>query len=419
MLRVLYRLAWFAILPLLPLRLWWRGRAEPLYREAIGERFGLHAGAPRQGVIWVHAVSLGETRAAQPLVRALRARYPDRPLLVTSMTATGRAAARELYPDAIHAWLPYDLNCAVRRFLRHYRPALGVIMETEVWPTLVRQCRREHVPVLLANARLSPKSARGYGRIEALARQMFGTLDAIGAQSNDDADRLRSLGARDVVVTGNLKFDVPVPPDTAARADALRALYGTRPAVLAASTRDGEEALILDALARQPMPQALLVIVPRHPQRFDAVCELVRARGLRFARRSANEPVGADCPIAIGDSMGELAAYYRASELAFIGGSLLPFGAQNLIEACAAGTPVLIGPSTFNFAEAATLAIEAGAAIQVDDAAQMLTQAKRLLAEPAARMQMGERGRAFCTQHAGATQRTLALCERLIEARRA
>lgn len=419
MLRLLYRLAWMLILPLLPLKLWWRGRAESGYREAIGERFGWHTGAAREGVIWLHAVSLGETRAAQPLVKALRERFPDRPLLITSMTATGRAAARELYPQAIHAWLPYDVRFAVRRFLRHYRPALGVIMETELWPTLVRQCSRERVPLLLANARLSPKSARGYVRVASMAREMFAALPAIGAQSADDAERLRRLGAHDIVVTGNLKFDMPVPPDAEAKAATLRALFGPRRVLLAASTRDGEEALILDALARQPMSDALLVIVPRHPQRFDTVCGLLRARGLRHVRRSANEGVPAACPIVVGDSMGELAAYYRASDVAFIGGSLLPFGAQNLIEACAAGVPVLIGPSTFNFAEASTLAIEAGAAIQVPDADRMVSEAMRLLGNAQTRAAMGAQGRAFCAQHAGATARTLALCERLIEADRA
>lgn len=404
------------ILPVLPLKLWWRGRAEPGYREAVGERFGRYDRPAPQHVIWVHAVSLGETRAAQPLVMALRRRFPEYPLLLTSMTATGRAAARELYPEALHGWLPYDARFAVRRFLRHYRPVLGVIMETELWPTLVEQCHDRQVPLLLANARLSPKSARGYARVAPLARRMFAMLDAIGAQSADDAERLRGLGGRDITMTGNLKFDVPVPADAQAKAAALRELFGARPVLLAASTREGEEALLLDALARQPLSEALLVIVPRHPQRFDAVCALLRARGIDFARRSANQPVAASCRIVVGDSMGELVAYYRASELAFIGGSLLPFGAQNLIEACAAGVPVLIGPSTFNFAQACALAIEAGAAIQVADADAMLSAAIRLLAEPDRRAEMGRRGQRFCAQHAGATARTLALCERLIDA---
>lgn len=413
LLRALYRLAWVAVLPLLPLRLWWRGRAEPVYREAIGERFGRYSGAAHQGVIWVHAVSLGETRAAQPLIKALRERFPERALLVTSMTATGRAAARELYPAAIHAWLPYDMRFAVRRFLRHYRPALGIIMETELWPTLVGECNRQRVPLVLANARLSPKSARGYARVAPLARQMFGALTAIGAQSEADAERLRTLGATRVSVTGNLKFDMPVPPGAQVNAARLRTLYGDRRVLLAASTREGEEALILDALARQSLAGALLVIVPRHPQRFAAVCELLRARDVRYVRRSENRPVPVDCAVLVGDSMGELAAYYRASEVAFIGGSLLPFGAQNLIEACAAGVPVLIGPSTYNFAEASLRAIEAGAALSVANADAMLAQAMRLLNDADARTAMGSHGRAFCAAHAGATTRTLALCEGL------
>lgn len=414
LLRALYQLAWIAILPMLPLRLWWRGRTEPIYREAIGERFGRCSGAERQGVIWVHAVSLGETRAAQPLIKALRDRYPGRELLVTSMTATGRAAARELYPAAIHAWLPYDMRFAVRRFLRHYRPALGIIMETELWPTLVRECDQQRVPLVLANARLSPKSARGYARVAPLAREILGALAALGAQSDGDAQRLRALGAGRITVTGNLKFDMPVPADAQANAARLRSLYGDRLVLLAASTREGEEALILDALARQPLSGALLVIVPRHPQRFAAVGELLRARSVRYVLRSENRSVPPDCPVLVGDSMGELAAYYRASEVAFVGGSLLPFGAQNLIEACAAGVPVLIGPSTYNFAEASARALDAGAALAVEDADALLTQAVRLLKDAAARAAMGRHGREFCAEHAGATARTMALCEGLL-----
>lgn len=257
MLRPLYTLLWHLALPLLPLRLWWRGRREPGYRESIGERFGRYGPPPAGPVIWLHAVSLGETRAAQPLVRALRSRFPDHALVVTHMTATGREAARSLYGDfATFAFLPYDLPWAVRRFVAHFRPQLGVVMETEVWPNLVRACRAAGVPVLLANARLSEKSARGYARVATLARAALADFAAIGAQTAADAERLAALGARTVEVTGNLKFDVTPPADTEARAAALRALCGERAVFLAASTREGEEALLLDALARAPCPRA-------------------------------------------------------------------------------------------------------------------------------------------------------------------
>jgi 3-deoxy-D-manno-octulosonic-acid transferase len=367
-------------------------------------------------VIWVHAVSLGETRAAQPLVRALRERFPDHALVVTHMTATGRAAARELYGDfAIPAFLPYDLPWAVRRFVAHFRPRLGILMETELWPNLVRACCTAGVPVLLANARLSEKSARGYASVGSLARAALDDLAAIGAQTTADAERLGALGADAVEVTGNLKFDATPPPETQARAQRLRALFGERPVFLAASTREGEEPILLDALARNPLPTGTLVlIVPRHPQRFDEVAALLASRSHPFVRRSESRPVPADCSFVLGDSMGEMSAYFAACDVAFIGGSLLPFGAQNLIEGCAESAPILIGPSTFNFADAAAEAVRLGAAVQVADADELVREAARLLADAGARAWMGEAGEAFCAAHRGATARTMAIVERLI-----
>ena len=419
MLRLAYNLLWHLALPLLPLRLWWRGRKEPGYREAIGERFGRYGARPRGPVIWIHAVSLGETRAAQPLVRALRERYPDHTLLLTHMTATGREAARSLYGEfAQLAFLPYDLPWAVRRFVAHFRPQLGVIMETEIWPNLVRACREATAPVLLANARMSPKSARGYAAVGSLARAALDDITAIGAQTATDAERLGALGAHAVEVTGNLKFDATPPAETQARAQALRALFGERPVFLAASTREGEEALLLDALARDPLPAGTLtVIVPRHPQRFDEVAVLFANRGRAFARRSDGRPVPADCDLVLGDSLGEMSAYYAACDVAFVGGSLLPYGAQNLIEACAEGAPVLLGPSTFNFAEAAAEAVRLGAAVQVADAGALVREAARLLSDAGARAWMGEAGEAFCAAHRGATARTMTIVERLIASR--
>ena len=415
MLRFAYNLAWHAALPLLPLRLWWRARKEPRYLEHVGERFGRYAGRVEQPLIWIHAVSLGETRAAQPLVHALRERYPNDKLLFTHMTATGRAAAETLYGNDLRAFLPYDYPWAVRRFIAHFRPRLGILMETELWPNLVRECRHSGVPVLLANARLSDKSARGYARIAPLAREALGDLAAIAAQTGPDAKRLAALGAHGVEVTGNLKFDLAPQPESLERGRALRALAGARPVFLAASTREGEELLLLDALARAPLRGALTVIVPRHPQRFDEVAALLRERGAAFVRRSEVRPVPADCSILLGDSMGELTAYYAAADVAFIGGSLLPYGAQNLIEACAVGAPVLIGPSTFNFAQAAAEAVAAGAAIQVADADAVVREAARLLADAAARARMGAAGRSFCAAHRGATERTMAIVARLLQ----
>lgn len=421
--RALYDVLLHLALPLLPLRLWWRGRKEPGYLQDVGQRFGRYGArahtdeSAARPLIWLHAVSLGETRAARPLLRALRECWPDHRLLVTQMTATGRAAADELYGEfAEVAWLPYDYPWAVRRFLAHFRPTLAIVMETELWPNLLAACARAQVPTFVVNARLSARSARGYARLGGFARAMFADMTAFAAQSEADAARLRALGAREVAVTGNLKFDVVSDADGAVRAAQLRRLYGTRKVFLAASTRDGEEALLLDALARAPLgDDALTVIVPRHPQRFDEVATLLQRRGLPFVRRSAQQPVPDDCDFVLGDSMGEMGAYYAACNVALIGGSLLPYGAQNLIEACAAGAPVLLGPSTYNFAEAARLAVEAGAARQVGDADAAVCEATRLLGDVAACRAMREAGLHFSAAHRGATARTLEMIAARVE----
>ncbi len=410
-----YRLLlWFAF-PFVLARLWWRGRHEPGYRQNIAERFGFYPGRPARPVIWLHAVSVGETRAAEPLLRALRSRHPGCDLLITQMTATGREVAQQLFGGAVVvAWLPYDYPSAVRRFLRSFRPRLGILMETEIWFHLVGECQRSGVPLLLANARMSAKSARGYATVAPLVRVALGSLSAVAAQTTEDAERLRSLGARDVEVTGNLKFDADPGSRSESLAAQFRHRFGRRAVLLAASTREGEEELLLDAMEQNALGDALLVIVPRHPQRFDSVAQLLASRGLKFVRRSTNAPLDADCGIVLGDSMGEMAAYYRACDLAFVGGSLLTYGGQNLIEACAAGVPVLIGPYTYNFAQAAESAVAAGAALRVNTAEEMIRVARSILQDAGLRERMGKAGVAFCAAHRGATERTLAICERLL-----
>ena len=413
-----YRLLLWLAFPWIIARLWWRGRAEPGYRRHIGERFGFYEDSPGKPVIWLHAVSLGEIRAAEPLLRALQLRHPGVEILVTQMTATGREAAQRLFGESVRiAWLAYDYPSAVRRFLRHFRPLLGVLMETEIWFNLVDEARRFGVPLMLANARMSEKSARGYALVAPLVRTALGRLGAIAAQSEGDAERLRLLGARSVEVTGNLKFDAEPALGSEALAAEFRSRFSGRRVLLAASTRDGEEELLLDALERNALGDAVLLIVPRHPQRFDAVANLLSARGLRFARRSANLPLERGCDLVLGDSMGEMAAYYRACDVAFIGGSLLAYGGQNLIEACAAGVPAIIGPYTYNFAQAAESAIAAGAALRVKDAEELVRQARILLQDAALRERMGKSGVAFCAAHRGASKRTLAICERLLASR--
>jgi 3-deoxy-D-manno-octulosonic-acid transferase len=414
MARFIYTLVALALLPWAIMHLLWRARRQPEYLRHWGERFGYFAAtdakdSTRQS-IWLHAVSVGETRAAQPLVSALRERYPEHRILFTHMTPTGRATSEALFGDSVERiYLPYDTPWAMKRFLRHYRPQFGLIMETELWPNLIAACRQEKVPLRLVNARLSQRSARRYAAFPALTREALQGLVAIGAQSIDDAARLKALGALHVIVTGNIKFDIAAPDEQRALGRELRARYGTRSVWLAASTREGEEALILDAWKDAGVGAALLVLVPRHPQRFDEVNRLATERGFAVQRRSDKAAVALSTQVLIGDSMGEMFAFYVSADIAFIGGSLLDFGSQNLIEAAACGTPILIGPSTRNFAEAAREAIASGAALAIGDAGDLVTKVSTLLADANRRREMGEAGRAFAERHRGATARTLEL----------
>lgn len=416
MMRLLYTLALYLLLPWALLHLLLRARRQPAYLQHVAERFGIFAGRitgqTQAPLIWIHAVSVGETRAAEPLIKALEESHPHHRILLTHATPTGRETGIELFGDSVsRAYLPYDWPFAARRFLRHFRPVIGIIMETEIWPNLIEQSRRMNLPVYLVNARMSVRSARGYARFGGLTRTALRQLAGIAAQTELDAGRLRELGAGDVIVTGNIKFDRSAPPQMLELGRRLRGLFGDgRPVFLAASTRDGEEAMILDALAHADLPGNLLtVIVPRHPQRFDDVAALMTQRALPFHRRSENAVVEARAGFLLGDSMGEMFAYYAACDVAFIGGSLLPLGGQNLLEACAVGKPVIVGPHTFNFEEATCDAIEVGAAVRVADAAGLASTLKVLLGDALRRTAMSEAGRQFAGKHRGATARTLAL----------
>ena len=406
----LYRLALLLAAPLIPLRLLWRGRRERGYLQHWGERLG--SGAAPVGALWIHAVSVGEMRAAQPLIAALRDAHPEAPLLLTCMTPTGRATAEALYGSFAHiAYLPYDYAWLVRPFLRRLRPRVGILMETELWPNLIHAAAREDVPLVLANARLSARSARGYARLRELTRACLERVAVVAAQAEADAARLRSLGAMTVHVTGNLKFDITPSPAQLERGAAWKSKWGRRPVLLAASTREGEEALLLRAFAETAPAEVLLVLVPRHPQRFDEVAGLIESAGLPCQRRSQLDgtELNAGTRVLLGDSLGELFAYYAACDVAFVGGSLMPLGGQNLIEAASVGRPVLVGPHTFNFEEATRLAVEAGAALRLDDAAALLQNALKLLNDAPARARMGEAGLAFAARHRGATARIAAL----------
>ena len=399
-------------------RLWWRGRKEPLYRHAIGERLGFYprgnarlpSGRARhaEGWLWLHAVSLGETRAASALIDALRAERPGLRLLLTHGTATGREAGRALLREGDHqTWLPYDTPGAVRRFFEHFRPAVGVLMETEIWPNQLHAAQRAGVPMVLANARLSAKSFARGEQLSALMRPAAARVALVLAQTESDAQRLRAGGASRVEVCGNLKFDVT--PD-AALLDRGRAWHAAsaRPVVLGASTREGEEAMLLTAWRAQPAPRPRLLIVPRHPQRFNEVAGLVEQAGFSLARRSEwGEAIGATARAAdvwLGDSLGEMPLYYALADVALLGGSFAPLGGQNLIEAAACGCPMVMGPHTFNFAQAAELSLEAGASLREPDIGAAVARAVALTHE-AALPAYAERALAFAGAHRGAARR--------------
>ena len=404
-----YSLLLRLLVPAYLLRLWWRGRAEPLYRHAIAERFGFYRGEPSSGWVWVHAVSLGETRAAAALVDALRVLRPGLRLLLTQSTATGHEAGRELLREGDRqAWFPYDSSGVVQRFFARFRPAIGVLMETEVWPNLLQAAQKNAVPMVLANARLSVRSAARGQRLDALLRPAARSLALVLAQSQADAQRLRAAGAPDVEVSGNLKYDLAPDAEQLVLGAAWR-LQLNRPVVLAAITREGEEAMLLEAWLAEPGPRPLLLIVPRHPQRFEEVAALVRSAGLTLARRSAwgdTPPAeAASADVWLGDSMREMALYYACAQVALLGGSFANLGGHNLIEAAACGCPLVMGPSSFNFAEAAALSLAAGASVRAPDMASGVALAIAWLANAPALAQRSRNALSFAAQHRGAAQR--------------
>lgn len=412
--RILYTILWIFALPFVLIRLFWRSRLEPGYRQHIPERFGFFRAnsKPMQPVIWVHAVSVGETRAAEPLIRQLQQTYPAYSVLLSHMTPTGRATGALLFAnnEVQQCFLPYDIPFLIRRLLTHFKPVICILIETEVWPNLIYTCQQKGVPVTLINARLSAKSFLKAARYPSLFRPTSAALTLVAAQTEADANRLRHLGARNVTVTGNSKFDVMVKPEQITVGHALRKQFGTRPILLCASTREGEEDLILDAFITNSS-QALLVFVPRHPQRFDLVEQLIKQRGLKIERRSklAQNKLPEDVQVILGDTMGELISYFVSSDIAFIGGSLLPLGGQNLIEACAVEKPVIIGPHTFNFEAISVDAVAANCAIRVNNAEQLIHEAIKLIENNDCRTSMGKNALAFANQHRGATERTVRL----------
>lgn len=415
---LLYSLILYLLLPVAVLRLCLRGLRNRGYWQRWVERFGF---VPRLAnpVIWVHAVSVGEVRASAPLVKALARDFQGHAILITTMTPTGSATARELFGTAVaHCYVPYDLPTAVWRFLNRTRPQLALIMETELWPNLFHQCHVRGIPLILANVRMSEKSARGYRRFAGFTRSTLANVRCVGAQTEEDAGRMRVLGAVQVEVTGSIKFEMDVPADLAAKSAALRGGFGERPVWVAASTRAGEEEFVLDAfsLLRARIPQLLLVLVPRHPERFDSVARLCQQRGFCIERRSERkDSVAPDTTILLGDTMGEMLLFHAAADVSYIGGSLVPLGGQNLLEAAAVGTPVVFGPHMFNFSDISRMALERGAGRQVRDVSGLTSAVADYLENPVMRAAAGAAGQRMVAENRGALAKTLVLVRQTLK----
>lgn len=414
--RTLYTLLFHLGLPLLAVRLWLRSRKAPAYAQRIGERFSLDLPALRPGGIWVHAVSVGESIAAAPMIRGLMQRYPDLPITVTCMTPTGSQRIQAMFanePRIQHCYLPYDLPWAAARFLRKLQPRLAVIMETELWPNHIHQCALRGIAVALANARLSERSARGYGRFARLTRPMLAEMSLLAVQTEAEAQRFRDLGARPqcVQVTGSIKFDLAIDPQLVQQAAALREQWqaGSRPVWIAASTHEGEDEIVLAAHRRllESHADALLILVPRHPERFGSVFQLCQREGFATVRRSSAAAVDATTSVLLGDTMGELLFLYALADSAFVGGSLVANGGHNLLEPAALAKPVLSGPHLFNFLEIAALLRSAGALQEVDDAEGLAQALRRLIELPRDAEQKGQAGLAVMKANQGALQRLL------------
>jgi 3-deoxy-D-manno-octulosonic-acid transferase len=424
MLRFLYTIAIYLATPVIVLRLIARGLHYRGYFARWRERFGHFPDPHFSDSIWVHAVSVGEVNAALPLIRALRKRYPQLPMVVTTVTPTGSERVRaQLGDEVFHVYLPYDLPHAVRRFLERIRPSLGVIMETEIWPNLFHACGRREIPLVIANARLSERSLRAYAPIHRLVAQALSNVGYIAAQSHADARRYRTLGAAPsrVSIAGNLKFDMPIPQGVRERGEALRRAWGeARPVWFAASTHEGEELAVLqahlDVLHR--LPDALLLIAPRHPERFRAVEQSARNLGFSTCTHNGPERPDANCQCFVVDVMGAMMRHYAASDLAFVAGSLVPIGGHNVLEPASLARPVLVGPYTFNFEEITRSLIESGGARRVEAPGELGPAVLELLRDAPLRHRIGANARMVFARERGAVRRTMILIERIYARRR-
>lgn len=420
--KALYSFLLYLLLPFALLRLYWRSLKSPDYRRRVGERIGRLPALSTAGGLWIHAVSVGEVQASAPLIQRLLQAYPESPVLVTTTTPTGSQRLKELLGnDITHVYAPYDVPLIVRRFLAIAKPRLAVFMETEIWPNMLSECQRRGIPTLLANARLSERSAKGYARFGSLTADTFGMLDRIAAQGETDAEHFTRLGAdpQSVVVTGSIKFDVKLPPSLREQSAVLKRGWGEDRSVwIAASTHEGEDEQVLQAHAKvlQQIPDALLVLVPRHPERFDKVAQLVEKQGLTLVRRSDARDCSADTRVFLGDTMGELPMFFAAADLAFVGGSLVPHGGHNLLEPAASGVPVVTGPHVFNFTRITEMLMQADAAVMVGDASELAGTVTNWLGDASLRARIGENGLKVVEQNRGALERLVGLVDELLDA---
>ena len=417
--RFFYSVSIYLLSPIILLRLLYRALRAPAYARRWRERFGFVAQTNGGKTIWLHSVSVGETLAAVPLVKALQQRYPDYRLTVTCMTPTGSERIQAAFGDSVdHYYAPYDMPDSVALFLNRVRPELLLIMETELWPNTIAACSSRSIPVILANGRLSAKSAAAYGKIPRLVGSMLRSISAVVAQHDDDGNRFARLGLppEALTISGNIKFDLHLDSEVRAKAQSLTTEWqgeNQRPVLLAASTHAGEDELILQAYGQIKAALSvapLLVLVPRHPERFNQVAQLCEQAGFVVARRSTGEPT-APADILLGDTMGELMSFYGACDLAFVGGSLVPTGGHNMIEAAAWGVPVVTGPHLFNFAEASRLLIEGDAMIVCEDADSLAEQCIGLFANRQRCTQMGDAAHRIAEANRGALDRLLAVID--------
>lgn len=409
--RLLYTILLYLSTPLFLWRLYQKGKRNPDYKLRWSERFG-HVPFTLDECIWLHSVSLGESIAAAPIIKHLLTAYPEKTLLVTTTTPTGSAHIQKLFGDKVkHCYFPYDVPHAVARFLRHTQPTACIIIETELWPNMLHACRVHKIPVLLANARLSERSAQGYGRFAGVTKNMLNAMHNVVAQYQDDGDRFVRLGLPKtrLHISGNIKFDITVPDNIEENIQPLREQIGNRPVWIAASTHAGEEEAVFDAhhTIIQSHPNALCILVPRHPERFDEVANLATQQGLTIARRSHGEQIIDTTQLFLGDTMGEMMRFFALSHVAFIGGSLAPIGGHNLLEPAALSVPSLTGPNMHNFKEIAKLFTEAGATQYVHDAKELAQAVLALFADPAQAKVVGQKGLTIIEENRGALQTLL------------